>query len=277
MAANEKGNGAMSDGTPIIDPDARNRISEALAKIEREEGVTILFAVESGSLAWGFPSPDSDYDVRFVYVRPLDWYLGLGKRWDVIEMPIADDLDVSGWDLKKALQLLLAGNPALMEWLRSPITYLERPETAAVRGLAGQTRHRQAATYHYRCLARDQMKSYVLGRETVRLKKYLYCVRPAAALAWLRGNAHGGVPMDLPTILDGIDLPSDLTQEIDRLLAAKSVSSELGEGARIPIIESWVEQEINMARRQVPEAPAENAELVTKAEAVFLKIVRGER
>ncbi len=262
-------------GTSFVDPLARARIAETMAKVERDEGVTILFAAESGSRAWGFPSPDSDYDVRFIYVRPLDWYLALGQRRDVIEMPIADDLDVSGWDLQKALKLLLAGNPALMEWLRSPITYLERPETTAVRDLAAKTKHRQAATYHYRCLARNQMKAYVLGKERVKLKKYLYCVRPAAALAWLRANLHGGVPMDMPTILQGMTLPPSVTWEIDRLLEMKSVSSELGEGDRIPTIEAWVQQEIASARHLVPEAPAENTKLIAKAEEVFRNIVRG--
>lgn len=261
--------------TSFVDPAARARIAAVLARIEREEGVTVLFAAESGSRAWGFPSPDSDYDVRFLYVRPLDWYLALEPRRDVIEVPISDDLDVSGWDLQKALKLLLTGNPTLMEWLRSPVTYVERPETAAVRALAARTKHRQAAMYHYRCLARNQMKAYVRGKERVRLKKYLYCVRPAAALAWLRANGSGGVPMDLPALLQGISLPPSVARDIDRLLALKAVSTELGEGDPLPAIEAWVEQEIATARFQVPEPPPEDKALMTAAETLFRDIVLG--
>ena len=109
----------------MIDSRIRRRIEDRLAEIERNESVPL--AVESGSRAWGFPSPDSDYDVRFLYVRPRDWYLALDKRRDVIEYPVEDLLDVNGWDVKKALQLLLRANPVLSEWLVSPI---ERMRTA---------------------------------------------------------------------------------------------------------------------------------------------------
>ena len=89
----------------------RQAIDGALEAIEAEDNVRILFAIESGSRAWGFPSPDSDYDVRFVYARPLDWYLSLEPGRDVIERPINDDLDIGGWDLQKALKLMLKPNP----------------------------------------------------------------------------------------------------------------------------------------------------------------------
>ncbi|MEM6906851.1 MAG: nucleotidyltransferase domain-containing protein, partial [Pseudomonadota bacterium] len=99
----------------------RAEIMAKLTGIERDFGVRILFAIESGSRAWGFPSPDSDYDVRFVYVHPTDWYLSLTPGRDVIELPIRDDLDIGGWDLRKALNLLLKPNPVMLEWLSSPI------------------------------------------------------------------------------------------------------------------------------------------------------------
>lgn len=88
-----------------------------LPKIEQEENVQILFACESGTRAWGFPSLDSDYDVRFVYVRPVEWYLSIEDRRDVIERPINNMLDINGWDLRKALQLFGKSNPPLLEWL----------------------------------------------------------------------------------------------------------------------------------------------------------------
>src|SRR5437867_10530124 len=99
-------------------------VRRKLAGIEEAHGVRVLFAVESGSRAWGFPSPDSDYDVRFVYLHPRDWYLSLVERRDVIEVPIdGDDQDISGWDFRKAMRLLLRSNPPLYEWLVSPIVY----------------------------------------------------------------------------------------------------------------------------------------------------------
>ena len=106
-----------------IESAVREEIGSVLCDLERDHGVKILLAVESGSRAWGFPSPDSDYDVRFVYVHAMDWYLSIEPGRDVIELPIDKTLDVSGWDLRKALHLLTKSNPALLEWLESPIIY----------------------------------------------------------------------------------------------------------------------------------------------------------
>lgn len=119
-----------------IAPAIRARIDTTLVDLEIRENIRILWAVESGSRAWGFPSPDSDYDVRFVYVRPLEWYLSLNPGRDVVELPIVDELDVAGWDLRKALRLLVKANPALLEWLSSPIVYRATAEVEGLRTLA---------------------------------------------------------------------------------------------------------------------------------------------
>lgn len=148
---------------------------------------------------------------------------------------------------------------------------------AALRALAARTRHRQAATHHYRSIARSQMDRNVLGRERVRLKKYLYCVRPAAALAWLRANPGGAVPIDLPAILDGVTLPADVQAEVDRLLTLKAGTSELGDGERIVVLDGWIESEIAQALAPEPEAPTERAVLTAAAEDLFRALVLGQR
>ena len=224
----------------------RLRITDALAEIEREDGVTILFAIESGSRAWGFPSRDSDYDVRFVYVRPLDWYLSLSRQRDVIERPIIGDLDINGWDVRKALALLNKGHPVLLEWLCSPIVYLERPETALLRAFAARTDHRQAASHHYASLLRRFWQEHIKGRDQVTLKKYFYGLRPAAALCWLRTHPVGRVPMDLPSLLAGIVVNLALKAEIDDLQCAKAATSELGIGARRPAIDDFIVRELDL-------------------------------
>src|SRR6476659_2643278 len=106
-----------------VEPQVREQILACLAELELRHAVKVLFACESGSRGWGFASPDSDYDVRFVYVNRLPWYLTVEAGRDVIEQPISDELDVSGWDLRKTLQLMRDSNPTLLEWLRSPILY----------------------------------------------------------------------------------------------------------------------------------------------------------
>ena len=119
----------------------RARIGAELEDIEQREGVRIFYACESGSRAWGFPSTDSDYDVRFLYARPSDWYLSINveTKRDVIERPIVDVWDVNGWDIRKALQLLKKSNPPLLEWLHSPVVYRETGDFAArLRTLAAE-------------------------------------------------------------------------------------------------------------------------------------------
>ncbi len=103
----------------------KRKILEKLKQIETEKNVKILFAVESGSRAWGFASPDSDYDIRFIYKHEPDYYLSLWEKPDVIEFMTADDLDGSGWDIAKALKLLAKSNAPLIEWLYSPVVYFQ--------------------------------------------------------------------------------------------------------------------------------------------------------
>ena len=98
-------------------------IKERLDIIQRERNINILYACESGSRAWGFASPDSDYDVRFIYARKLNDYLAITNRADVMEYPISEVLDISGWELRKTLQLFLKSNAPLYEWLQSPVIY----------------------------------------------------------------------------------------------------------------------------------------------------------
>lgn len=133
-------------------------ISAHLDDIETDEHVKIVYACESGSRAWGFPSADSDYDVRFVYVRPVEWYLSLDQKRDVIERPISEGLDISGWDLRKDLQLFRKSNPPLLEWLGSPIVYRERYSVAAkMRALAEIHYSPSACQHHYLHMARGNL------------------------------------------------------------------------------------------------------------------------
>ena len=134
-----------------IAPAVRAEVETRLAGIEASEGVRFLLAIESGSRAWGFPSPDSDYDIRFVYVREREWYLGLTPGRDVIEQPIVDEIDLNGWDIRKALNLLLKSNATLGEWMDSPIRYRpDDPVVARIKALADAVLNPRALGHHYR-------------------------------------------------------------------------------------------------------------------------------
>src|SRR5579872_572701 len=151
------------------------RVRDALAQVEAERNVRVLFACESGSRAWGFASRDSDFDVRFLYVHRRDWYLSVEDRRDVIEQPIADDLDVSGWELRKALRLLRKSNPPLLEWLQSPLVYQRDAVFEAEFGaLASRFYSPRRCFAHYLHMAWGNWRGYLHSREMVSLKKYLY-------------------------------------------------------------------------------------------------------
>lgn len=200
------------------------RIDAALSQIEREHDVRILLAVESGSRAWGVPSQDSDWDVQFLYIRPLPAYLVIDPRPDVIEMPITNELDLNGWDLCKALRLLVRSNAVIIEWLASPVVY--RRDEAAYAALAAVARHAAhlpALEYHYDRLARRHWPAE--GQEHVRLKVLFYALRPALALAWMQRHQRPP-PIDLPTLMAGLDLSVDLVAEIAALTARKRVAAE---------------------------------------------------
>jgi predicted nucleotidyltransferase len=161
-----------------------DRIRQRLKRIEAEHGIRLLYACESGSRAWGFPSADSDYDVRFIYVRPRNWYLCLDteRQRDVIEYPIDDLLDINGWDLKTALKLFTKSNPSLIEWLHSPIVYYQETDfLSALRGLLPRYYSTRACFHHYRQMAKGNYRQYLHG-DQVRLKKYFYVLRPLLAL-----------------------------------------------------------------------------------------------
>jgi hypothetical protein len=262
---------------PAIDPDIRAEILRRLDAIEHEHDVRILMAVESGSRAWGFPSPDSDYDVRFLYVRPVEHYLRLDPVRDVIETPLEGLWDINGWDLRKALLLLRKGNAVVVEWLRSPLIYREVGPTAA-RMRAHVDRYADAAhaLRHYYGLLASQYGRDLEGRESVRLKKYFYSIRAACALAWLR--LYGSVPpMALQALLDADCAPPPVRAMLDPLLAEKARSHELGEGPRIPALDAFIEAERDWAKGAgglTPHQP--DPGFLAAGDTIFLQALHGE-
>ena len=264
----------MTSRTPI-DPKVRRRIKDELMRIEREHDVRIIFAVESGSRAWGFPSPNSDHDARFVYVRPMEAYLSVAPPRDVIEEPPGDVLDLNGWDIWKALQLMCRSNAVLMEWLTSPIRYRWVGQwPARLLNLARKTCHLPALAYHYDRLARRNFDE-IEGADTVRIKRYFYALRPAAALLWIRHHREAP-PMDLNSLLAGIKIPPGVRAAIERLVEEKAQALESHRIARIAMLDRFIAGvlAIDVPR---PTGPTSQAEAVDQANRFLIKLVRTVR
>ncbi|WP_296385407.1 nucleotidyltransferase domain-containing protein [Reyranella sp.] len=231
--------------------EVRANIDRRLGAIERDFGVEIFHACESGSRAWDFASPDSDYDVRFLYRHPRDWYLSLSEPRDVIETPIEGVYDVNGWELRKALRLALKGNPVLFEWLMSPIRYLERPLAAGFREVAFSVFDPVKAYRHYLSMARGQRRTYLLG-ETVRQKKYFYAVRPLLACQYLLAH-RSLVPMRFFDLMDAAAPPAEVRDTLVEMLRTKRQASEAAEAQRLPVLDRWIEQSLDALEARAPE------------------------
>ncbi|WP_339289358.1 nucleotidyltransferase domain-containing protein [Paenibacillus sp. FSL E2-0201] len=219
-------------------------VIQQLRTIESEENVRILYACESGSRAWGFPSKDSDYDVRFLYIRRPEAYLSIFEHRDVIERPISEMLDINGWDLKKGLNLFRKSNPPLLEWLESPIRYEEQYAVAErIRALSPQSFSPKSCIYHYLNMARGNYRDY-LQRSEVKIKKYFYVLRPLLACAWIE-KYNEVPPLDFNILVqDLIPHGSELQETVQNLLSRKMSGEELNLELRLDVINTYLEERI---------------------------------
>ncbi len=224
----------------------RERGLEELRRLEREHRVRVLYACESGSRAWGFASTDSDFDVRFLYVHQPDWYLRVEEPRDVIERPLTDELDIGGWELRKALRLLRGSNPALLEWLNSPLVYRSDTQaTARLRALAEDFYSPVAVRAHYLSMAKKNFRGYLQGDE-VRYKKYLYVLRPLLAVRWI-DRGLGMPPTEFERLLEAtLDDPAQ-RREVDALLTLKRQAAEAEYGPARPVLHQLIAEDLQRA------------------------------
>ena len=226
------------------------QIDDRLTAVETEQRVHIALAIESGSRAWGFPSPNSDYDCRFVFIRSIEQYLTPWPPRDVIETPLDRLRDVNGWDLGKALKLVLKGNAVIIEWVRSPIVYRGDPSFRQdLLDFATAFANRIHIGRHYLHLGERQRRTYFADEKQVQLKKIFYALRPAATLRWLRLRPDEVIPpMHFPTLMAEGDPPADVVEIVRELLDRKAKSRELGVAPLPKPIQAFIDGEFTQAR-----------------------------
>lgn len=216
---------------------------QKLAAVEQEHGVRVLYACESGSRGWGFASPDSDYDVRFIYVRPVRDYLRVFDSRDVIEEAPGPIFDVNGWDVRKALRLLSKGNATLVEWLSSPVVYAEdKIFTGKLRAAMLQVYQPHRGFHHYLHMARGNYREYLQG-DVVRVKKYLYVLRPILAAQWTLAKS-GMPPMSFEVLVDAMVHDPLLREDINDLLREKRQVMESAPVQRRPRLNMFIEESL---------------------------------
>ena len=249
----------------------RKLILEKLNEIEERENVRILHCVESGSRAWGFASPDSDYDVRFIYVRPKEYYLRLDKTRDVIEWQLDDTLDINGWDLQKALILLHKSNPTLFEWNASPIVY---KTTSAWANISDKINHyfvKKSSLYHYLSIAKRNYREYLKG-EMVRLKKYFYILRPVLSCKWILAEGTPP-PMEFRILMEKY-LDGDIKQDVETLLDLKINNPEITVGKRFARVNDYLDKAIAEIEEIVARLPNDTIESWDELNDIFMEILK---
>lgn len=257
----------MRSLSPDFDPAVVAEIDRRLDTVEAGHDVAVVWAVESGSRAWGFPSPDSDYDCRFFYLRSPAAHLDPWPQRDVIETPLDPVFDVNGWDVSKAVRLAAAGNATVGEWLRSPYVYRGDPAfrdqlLKLVAGLLDPARVRR----HYVHVGRAQWeRSGARAGQVASLKKVFYAIRPAASLHWMDLHDSPLPPMNLRQLMAEAPPPADVAAEVEALIAAKATTRELGPGQVPPMVRAWVEHHLD---RATPTDAAHSLSEETRAHAV---------
>lgn len=248
-------------------------ILSKLDEIERAENVKIIHAIESGSRAWGFASPDSDYDVRFIYIRPMEYYLKLEQTRDVIEWQIDEVLDINGWDLQKALRLLYKSNPTIFEWNNSPLIYKTTPEWGVISKIIEQYFQSINGLHHYFNMAKTNYREYLKADE-VRFKKYFYVIRPILACKWIL-DKNTPPPMLFSELCDA-ELSDDIKPEVDRLLEIKINSPEIAKGKRVDKLNEYIEKSIADIEYSLSNIQSENFKDWDTLNKMFLNIIKNQ-
>ncbi len=232
------------------------KINYYLEAIEKEKNIRILLACETGSRAWGFPSPDSDYDVRIIYVHKKDWYLSLSEKKDSIQRMLDNDLiDITGWDLRKSLRLLLKSNPALLERIQSSILYRHDDAFIQTIGeLAKDSYSRIATIYHYLSMAKKFLAD-IVDKEEYKLKKFFYVLRSATACLWILEKEEMP-PIDFLKMMDGLNISADLVGKINHLISLKATKSEAYFHAGEPELFEFIRQCISSSEKKGNSLPS---------------------
>jgi len=238
-----------------------DKIKKYLVEIEKKNGITILLACETGSRAWGFPSPDSDYDVRLIYKHNKDWYLGLMEEKDTIELMLDNnEIDISGWDLRKSLRLLWKSNPSLLERIQSPIVYkVDNKFLEGIKTIAKDSYSRIATINHYLSMAK---KSYaeIVDKDQYKLKKFFYALRASVACKWILDKSDIP-PIVFPEMLEELDINNNFKKRIFELIKLKATISESYLHTKEIELNNFIQGCIERADNESKNLPASKAKM----------------
>ena len=251
----------------------KRKILNCLKNLEKSEEIKILYAVESGSRAWGFASQDSDYDIRFFYIHKPDWYLSILKKPDTIELVKDGILDIAGWDFRKTLLLFLKSNPPLFEWLRSPIVYLKQTNSIQeMQDISAIYFNNKSSMYHYLNMAKGNYREYLKG-DTVWIKKYFYVLRPILACEWIK-DKKSIPPIEFKVLFETQIKNKLIKIEIEKLLKMKVEGDELRKDNKIKIINDYIEDRFVFFEKYLKNILSPGTQGLQELDQLFRKILK---
>ncbi|MEK5389280.1 nucleotidyltransferase domain-containing protein [Margalitia sp. FSL K6-0131] len=248
-------------------------MKDQLLEIEAKYHVKVLFACEAGSRAWGLASENSDHDVRFIYVHPLEWYLDIDQKRDVIENPITKSLDLSGWDLRKALFLLKKSNPPLLEWLHSDIIYMkESPFYDEMKNLANRAFSAKACLFHYLNMAKRNAKN-IFQKDRIKVKQYLNVLRPLLSCKAM--EAEGSFPtVHFPNLAAKLITDDKLKKEINQLIHLKRAEKEYISRAELFYTNEYIKSELLYLEEYVNTITVKKGDITEELNQFFRKTLK---
>ncbi len=248
----------------------KETIQLKLDEIQQKEHIRILHCVESGSRSWGFASPDSDFDVRFVYIRRKNDYLQLQEIRDVIEWEVNDVYDICGWDLQKYLRLLHKSNPTCFEWANSKEIYRTSPEWEQISAVLPDYFQKRPMMHHYLNMAKANYRKFFTN-DIVKLKKYFYVLRSLLSCQWV-SDRNTAPPMPFVELINA-ELSPELFPIVNELLERKKVTGELGMQPHIPELDTYIVdkfEELTSKANEIPKESYDNWEMLNQ---LFLSLL----
>lgn len=253
----------------------KERIRSYLDKIEQEKNIKILLACETGSRAWGFPSPDSDYDVRLIYKHEEDWYLGLSEKKDTLEFMLDDgDIDITGWDLRKALRLLWKSNAALLERLQSPIIYKADEKFIDQIGHLAEPHYSQITTIHHYLGLAQKCLADIQQAPSYKLKTFFYALRTSVACLWIIEKSQVP-PIEFGKMVDELNFDKKLKDRIGALIALKHTVNESYYHTGEEEVIAFIEKNILTAKETANNLPASQKNQ-QQLESFFIETLRSQ-
>ena len=234
------------------------KIRKLLNNLEIEYNIQILFAIESGSRAWGFESPNSDYDVRFVYCYPKSFYLSIDPITPAItRMYENGTFDLNGWDIFKYAKLLVKSNPQTLEWVYSPIQYIPVNDSK-LQELTKYYFSQKALFYHHYSLTKQNYNKFIENKSLVSPKKYLYCLRSYYSALFVLHH-HDIPPIKFDELITKLGDKVAISEELEELIKLKMSNKEDHKIKPIlainDLLKAFVAKEITLEGREVDTAP----------------------